>query len=56
MAEDKAKEYATKKDASVDASAYCANYGAHRAGMSKEEVAEYYSKWANDGQYESVSN
>jgi hypothetical protein len=35
-------------------SAYSANYRAHTEGMTKEDVAEYYSKWADSGKYEEV--
>ncbi|KAJ8316980.1 hypothetical protein KUTeg_004884, partial [Tegillarca granosa] len=51
MADQKAEEY-LKHNAPVDASAYATNFGAHREGMTKEEVADYYSNWALKGTYE----
>lgn len=54
MAAKKADTY-IKSSEPEDASAYAANYGAHVAGTSKEDMANYYSKWATDGGYEKVS-
>ncbi|XP_063431963.1 uncharacterized protein LOC134714551 isoform X3 [Mytilus trossulus] len=51
MADEKALSY-IEASPQEDASAYGANYGAHREGMTKEEVAEYYSKWGYSGKYE----
>lgn len=33
---------------------YMANYGAHRKGMTTEEVTEYYTKWSESSKYEQV--
>ena len=55
MAEEKALTF-IESSPQEDATAYGANYGAHREGMTKEEVAEYYSKWAASGKYEEVIN
>ena len=54
MADEKALSY-IEASPQEDASAYGANYGAHREGMTKEEVAEYYSKWGYSGKYEEVN-
>ena len=35
---------------------YMANYGAHRKGMTPEDVANYYTKWADNQKYEQVSS
>ena len=55
MAEEKALEFINTSP-HEDASAYSANYGAHKEGMTREDVAEYYSKWAESGGYEKVIN
>jgi hypothetical protein len=34
---------------------YDANLGAHREGMTPEEVATYYSEWARNKKYDEVS-
>ncbi|XP_060082532.1 methyltransferase-like protein 27 [Ylistrum balloti] len=51
MAEEKAKQFIQSSNA-TDSQAYCANFGAHKPGMSMEEVAEYYSKWAADYEHD----
>jgi len=33
---------------------YMANYRAHRKGMTPEEVADYYTVWADTNKYEEV--
>jgi hypothetical protein len=33
---------------------YMANYRAHRKGMSPDEVADYYTNWAENKKYEQV--
>ena len=38
-----------------DVEAYKANYGVFKGGLSREEIAEYYNKWAETGQYDTVS-
>ena len=53
MAEEKALDF-IQSNPTQDASAYSANYRAHTEGMTKEDVAEYYSKWADSGKYEEV--
>lgn len=53
MADDKAKNF-IENSAPVDAGAYATNYGAHKEGMTKEDVAKYYSEWAEKGTYETV--
>ncbi|XP_033757216.1 methyltransferase-like protein 27 [Pecten maximus] len=51
MAEEKAKRFIQSSDV-TDGQAYCANFGAHKPGMSMAEVAEYYSKWAEDYEHD----
>ena len=34
--------------------AYLNNYGAHRIGISADEVVEYYNHWSKSGSYENV--
>ncbi|XP_069139662.1 methyltransferase-like protein 27 isoform X2 [Argopecten irradians] len=51
MAEEKARRFIQSSDM-PDSQAYCANYGAHRPGMSMREVAEYYSKWASEYEHD----
>lgn len=51
MAEEKALHF-IQSNPTQDASAYSANYRAHKEGMTKEDVAEYYSEWADSGKYE----
>ena len=34
---------------------YEANLGAHKEGMTPEEVADYYSEWAKNKRYDEVS-
>ena len=55
MAEEKALHF-IQSNPTQDASAYSANYRAHKEGMTQEDVAEYYSKWADSGKYEEVIN
>ena len=37
-----------------DVKAYKANHEVFKGGLSKYEVAQYYSKWAEDGLYDEV--
>mgnify|MGYP003692183621 CR=1 FL=1 len=37
-----------------DVAAYAQNYGAHREGISREEVAQYYTQWAKSNKYDMV--
>lgn len=53
MAEEKAMQF-IENSPQEDASAYSANYGAHKEGMTRQDVADYYSKWAESGGYEKV--
>lgn len=39
-----------------DVEAYKANYGVFKGGLSREEIAEYYNKWAETGQYDTHLN
>ncbi|KAL5007564.1 hypothetical protein ScPMuIL_016370 [Solemya velum] len=51
MADEKAERY-IQRSSEIDAKAYAINYGAHREGMTKEEIAQYYSEWAYRGTYD----
>ncbi|KAK3096195.1 hypothetical protein FSP39_024296 [Pinctada imbricata] len=51
MAEEKANSYILSSPRQ-DAEAYSANFGAHRVGISPQEMAEYYSQWARQGTYD----
>ena len=37
-----------------DVEAYKTNYEAFKGGLSKEEIAKYYDKWAGSGEYDAV--
>lgn len=51
---DEVDELEQKKTREVMAK-YLANYRAHRKGITPEEMADYYSHWADSLQYEKVS-
>lgn len=34
--------------------AYRTNFGAFKSGLTREEIAEYYNKWADSGMYDVV--
>ncbi|KAL5006858.1 hypothetical protein ScPMuIL_015664 [Solemya velum] len=51
MADEKAERY-IRSSSEADARAYAVNYGVHKEGMTKEEIAEYYSDWAKKGTYD----
>ena len=53
MASEKARRFQEEGERR-DVAAYAQNYGAHREGISREEVAQYYTQWANSNKYEMV--
>nr|XP_022344429.1 methyltransferase-like protein 27 isoform X1 [Crassostrea virginica] len=51
MASEKARRFQEEGERR-DVAAYAQNYGAHREGISREEVAQYYTQWAKSNKYE----